>query len=283
VTGDAKYGTAENVRAIESAGIRAYVAPHESGGKGKAFFSKGEFVYDPKRDLYLCPAGKELHRVGKSGEGITYRANISACQNCPLKERCTPSEGARNINRYPSEEYMERVRAYQHTEPYKKAMRKRKVWIEPLFDEAKDWHWMRRFCLRRLKKVNIEALLVASGQNIKRLLAARGRGPRSMAQEAAALHLPKPTHFTRVGPSSRDCRPYRRRNRLWAAQERPKKQERPKSFSTGCAPFWYWCPENLPSPTAPVRFCFETNLSTKVPPFVVHLGGIYSAKISRGK
>jgi hypothetical protein len=56
-----------------------------------------------------------------------------------------------------------------------------------------------------------------------------------------------------------------------------------RSFSTRCAPFWYWCPENLPSPTAPVRFCFETNLSTKVPPFVVHLGGIYSAKISRGK
>jgi hypothetical protein len=36
VTGDAKYGTAENVRAIESANIRAYVALHESGGKGKA-------------------------------------------------------------------------------------------------------------------------------------------------------------------------------------------------------------------------------------------------------
>jgi Transposase DDE domain len=192
VTGDAKYGTAENVRAIESAHIRAYVAPHESGGKGKAFFGKGEFVYDPERDLYLCPAGEELHRAGKSGKGIRYRADTSACRNCLLKERCTPGEGVRSINRYPNEEYMERVRAYRHTEPYKKAMRKRKVWIEPLFAEAKDWHGMKRFRLRRLEKVNIEALLIASGQNVKRLLAFGGRTLKKLAQ-AATLCPPTDT------------------------------------------------------------------------------------------
>ncbi len=37
--------------------------------------------------------------------------------------------------------------------------------------------------------MNIEALLIASGQNIKRLVAARERGPRKMAQ-AAALRPP---------------------------------------------------------------------------------------------
>ena len=211
VTGDAKYGTAENVRAIESAGIRAYVAPHESGGKGKACFGKGEFVYDPKRDLYLCPAGEELHRAGKSGKGIRYRANISSCQDCRLKERCTPSEGVRSINRYPSEEYVERVRTYRHTEPYKKAMRKRKVWIEPLFAEAKEWHGMRRFRLRRLKKANIEALMVAAGQNIKRLVGASRRGPRSLPQEAA-LCLPKASFYSicRARRSHR-CVPRRRK------------------------------------------------------------------------
>ena len=41
VTGDAKYGTAENVSAIEGVGSRVYVALHESGAKGKAFFGKG--------------------------------------------------------------------------------------------------------------------------------------------------------------------------------------------------------------------------------------------------
>ena len=51
-----------------------------------------------------------------------------------------------------------------------KALRKRQVWVEPLFGEGKQWHQMRRFRLRRLNKVNIEGLIRASGQNIKRLL-----------------------------------------------------------------------------------------------------------------
>ena len=38
------------------------------------------------------------------------------------------------------EAYLDRVRGYHATEPYAKAMRKRQVWVEPLFAEAKDWH-----------------------------------------------------------------------------------------------------------------------------------------------
>ena len=57
-------------------------------------------------------------------------------------------------------------------------MRKRKVWIEPLFGEAKQWHGMRQFRLRGLAKVNMEGLMVAAGQSLKRLLSARGWGRR---------------------------------------------------------------------------------------------------------
>ena len=52
-------------------------------------------------------------------------------------------------------------------------MRKRSVWIEPLFGEAKQWHQFVQFRLRRLLNVNIQALLIAAGQNIKRLLKRR--------------------------------------------------------------------------------------------------------------
>jgi hypothetical protein len=74
---------------------------------------------------------------------------------------------------------VERVRAYAGTVPYERARRKRQVWVEPLFGEAKAWHGLRRFRLRGLDKVNIEALLTATGQNLKRLLGRRGRGGRS--------------------------------------------------------------------------------------------------------
>ena len=75
-------------------------------------------------------------------------------------------------------EYLDRVRGYHQTPAYKKAMGKRKVWVEPLFGEAKDWHGLRRSRLRRLWKVNVEALLIAAGQHLKRLLRKRGGGRR---------------------------------------------------------------------------------------------------------
>lgn len=85
------------------------------------------------------------------------------------------------MQRSVDEAYLDRVKEYHHGEPYQKAMRKRKVWVEPLFAEAKDWHGVRRFRLRRLWRVNIEALIIAAGQNLKRLLRWRGwrRGPAS--------------------------------------------------------------------------------------------------------
>lgn len=60
--------------------------------------------------------------------------------------------------------YVERVRGYHGTAAYEKALRKRNVWVEPLFAEAKQWHGLRRFRLRGLVNVTIEALLVATGR-----------------------------------------------------------------------------------------------------------------------
>jgi len=68
------------------------------------------------------------------------------------------------------------VRAYQETESYAKALRKCQVWVEPLFAEAKQWHGLRHFKLRGLPKVNTVALLIATGQNLTRLLSAQGWG-----------------------------------------------------------------------------------------------------------
>ena len=69
-------------------------------------------------------------------------------------------------------------------------MNKRKVWVEPLFAEAKDWHGMRRFRLRLLWRVNCEALRIVSGQNPKRLLKKRGWGRRPFPAEAVATVPP---------------------------------------------------------------------------------------------
>ena len=195
VTGDAAYGTTENVAAVEKAGIRAYMVLPKHDEQRGPLFGKNEFVYDAEKDLYICPQGEILRRQGLDYKerSIRYAARPSACNPCPLKTRCTKGKKkGRWIRRSFEEEYLERVRAYQDTEPYRKAVRKRQVWVEPLFGEAKDWHGARRFRLRRLEKVNAEALLIAAGQNIKRLLTFDKRGPRRPAQ-VAALRRPAPT------------------------------------------------------------------------------------------
>jgi Transposase DDE domain/Transposase domain (DUF772) len=150
VTGDGKYGTAENVAGIEREGIRAYVALHQSGGKPEKF-GREDFFYDAQRDLYVCPAGELLHPLGKKaseshddpgggggGKVVTYRAKASSCKACQLRELCTSNKVGRNLRRGPLEGYVDRVRAYRGTEPYKKALRKRAVWVERLFGEAKE-------------------------------------------------------------------------------------------------------------------------------------------------
>lgn len=48
---------------------------------------------------------------------------------------------------------------------------------------------LRRFRTRTLEKTNAEALVIAAGQNVKRLLAFGGRDPKKLAQ-AAALRPP---------------------------------------------------------------------------------------------
>jgi len=82
------------------------------------------------------------------------------------------------------------VRGYHETAAYAKAMRKRKVWVEPLFAEAKEWHGLRRFRLRGLEKVNIQGQMIAAGQNLKRLLSKRGWGRRPWPSGAAGIALP---------------------------------------------------------------------------------------------
>ncbi len=185
VTGDKKYGTEDNLVAIEDQGIHAYI-PIPDMDHRTEFFSVDQFRYEAERDVYLCPAGKELRfdRPHSTERSRRYRARARECNHCPLKAKCTTSKQGRSLCRSVDESCLDRVRAYPSTEAYKKALRKRQVWVEPLFAEAKDWHGMRRFRLRRLWRVNCEALRITAGQNLKRLLKRRGWGRRPFPTEA---------------------------------------------------------------------------------------------------
>jgi transposase len=191
VTGDTKYGTTPNIVAIEHQRMHAYFPLSEVGHRaGK--FGDADFAYDAATDTYDCPGGQALRFLThcQTTHRRIYAAPAGVCRPCALRTQCTTAKRGRRIGRHRDEAYLDRVRGYHTTEPYAKAMRKRKVWVEPLFAEAKDWHGLRRFRLRGLEKVNSEALLVAAGQNLKRLLSWRGWGRRPFPSGAAGVVVP---------------------------------------------------------------------------------------------
>jgi hypothetical protein len=146
-----------------------------------ALFGRAAFIYDAGHDAYRCPEQHTLPlaRSKRTEAVVVYRADPAICNACPVKAKCTTSVCGRTNQRSIYENYLDRVRGYHAREAYKKAIRKRQVWVEPMFAEAKEWHGLRRLRLRGLLNANIQGLSVATGQNLKRLLAVTGWGQRN--------------------------------------------------------------------------------------------------------
>ena len=187
VTGDTKYGTVENIVAIERA-AHPRLRPAVGGRPaGRDVRGAGLPLRRGERDVYRCPGGADpalplavrdhaAAHLRSTGRGLRRVRAPGPVHHVAAGTAHRPQPATRT--------YLDRVRGYHATEPYAKAMRKRQVWVEPLFAEAKDWHGLRRFRLRGLEKVNGEALLIAAGQNLKRLLqlARAGAAARSRAE-----------------------------------------------------------------------------------------------------
>lgn len=169
--GDARYGTQPNIVGLEERGVKAYLATSDLSQRTQ-YYPAELFHYDFEKDHYVCPQGEivPLHSRRRTEQVAVYKLNAKVCNACPVKVQCTGSKSGRHIFRSFFQEYLDRAQTYHQTEAYRKALRKRSLWVEPLFGEAKEFHCLRRFRLRCLLKVNIEALMVAAGQNLKRLI-----------------------------------------------------------------------------------------------------------------
>jgi hypothetical protein len=111
-------------------------------GKARPYFSKEEFVYDPKQDLYYCPAGKLFRpkTLRAARNQILYKTETGTCTSCSMRSQCTHNKTGRQVLRHSDERYVDGVKSYRGTFAYEKALRKRRGWVEPLFGEAEEWH-----------------------------------------------------------------------------------------------------------------------------------------------
>lgn len=173
VGADRGYFSGENLWALEQMNITPYI-PSQKYANATGGYANEEFIYDESRNTYTCPEGKELRHSTTDIKKKTdiYLAKPLDCRSCPRGQKCTTSRTGRKIHRSFYRPEYERLQDRMKQAAGKEAMRLRKITTEPLFAEAKGNHGLRKFMTRGIDKARKNSYVIATVQNIKRLLKA---------------------------------------------------------------------------------------------------------------
>jgi transposase len=170
VLADRGYFSGPEIRACDLNNISAYVPkPLTSASRKKGLFTKADFVYMAKSDLYRCPAGERaIHRFTTVEHDMNLRVYWpSACPRCHLKERCSPSD-YRRIRRWEHENTLEVMQRRFDRKP--DAMTIRRSTVEHVFGTLKHWMGPAHFLTRTLGRVSTEMSLQVLAYNLKRVM-----------------------------------------------------------------------------------------------------------------
>ncbi len=180
VVADAQYTTNPTVLKMHEAKVDFIGAlkPPKSGLTGSLArrgidptFGPEAFIFEPEQDVFRCPAGKLLHREREHEahfhQEIYYRAPATDCAGCAFKSRCSPKYPARAVVRSQLHPVIAAFRARMGTEEAKAIYKQRGPIAEFPNAWLKDKLDLRRFRLRGLVKVNLEALWACLTYNIQ--------------------------------------------------------------------------------------------------------------------
>ena len=172
VVTDSLYGSEECLGYLQNKNIDT-VIKQRSGGNKHGCFDKSKFLYDSNKDVYICPASKQLRRTRtqKSNNKAYYSGSRQTCPNCLLREQCigsTSPNSVRQVTRYDSP-YSDRAKQLCSSPLGKRLLRLRQTCIEGLFGQAKNLHGLARARWRRLLNMHIQTLLTATVLNLKKL------------------------------------------------------------------------------------------------------------------
>ena len=85
--GDSKYGTVENIMALEDEGIRAYFPLADTEHRKGPYYPLAAFAYDAERDEYRCPQGQPLRRAGSPGRRSSSGTSLTPRSATPARSR----------------------------------------------------------------------------------------------------------------------------------------------------------------------------------------------------
>src|SRR5215813_10907273 len=185
---DTAYGSGANLNWLVQ---HKQIAPHipviDKSRREDGSFSRDDFTFDKKRNVYTCPAGKILTTTGRlvnDGETLLYMASMRDCRSCPLKAQCCPKAPFRRVPRSIYEEARDVARALAKTEAFERSCRDRKR-VEMLFAHLKRILRLGRLRLRGPRGAQFEFTLAAIAQNLRKLAKLVARPPPSAATGVA--------------------------------------------------------------------------------------------------
>ena len=145
---DKAYDAAGLRRALLERGIRPYIPRRTERGR----LERRGFVYDARRDVWICPQGKRS--IGRTPhrqhEGYLVYFSEKDCRRCPRAAAClSPGQTRKVFYWHPGTE-RDRARGL------KRALQVRKA-VERTFGEGKRWHGMARsrYCGRARTAVQV--------------------------------------------------------------------------------------------------------------------------------
>ena len=170
VVADRGYFKSEEILACHEAGLTVFVPKSvTSGATADGRFGKGDFIYDAGKNEYSCPAGERLiwrYATVESGLKL-HRYWSSNCQQCTLKDKCTPSV-QRRVSRWEHQAVLEQMQARLDHAPG--MMRIRRQTVEHPFGTIKAWMGATHFLTRTIEKVSTEMSLHVLAYNMKRVI-----------------------------------------------------------------------------------------------------------------
>lgn len=173
VLADKGYYQAKDLKKCAENGITVYITKqtYANGTKDQVFYAD-QFKYDPEINVYLCPAGKELHYYRarkKDGKIIGYEyRNYAACKDCKFKARCTSAKKGRSICRHADQDFLDRIDS--QTKRNMKKYKLRQMIVEHPFGTIKRGWGAYFFLTKRKVSVSAEISLSFLAYNFKRAI-----------------------------------------------------------------------------------------------------------------
>jgi transposase len=170
---DKAYGTGPFLGWLSKRKIIPHIPVLDRQHQTDGLLPREVFIFDPDKNHYTCPQDKVLkHCIARTDSPIhIYRAREGDCKACPIRQQCTRGK-QRSLSVPFDESTRKEVMALQNTEAFQHSRRLRKK-VEMLFAHMKQQFRFTRLKLRGLAGAAEEFLLVATVQNLRRLVRLR--------------------------------------------------------------------------------------------------------------